>query len=1166
MPYTYLAVPALNSISPSQGSTAGGTTVTLTGSGLTGVTAVNFGATPATSFTVDSDTQITAVAPAGTGIVSVTVTGPGGTSNPVTYVYVVVPTITSISPTAGPTSGGNNVTITGTGFTGPLTVRFGTTATTFTVNSPTQITAVAPAHAAGTVQVTVTGSGGTSNGVAYTYAAVPTLTTVTPTAGSVTGGTTVVLTGTNLTSATSVSFGGTPATSFTVNSATQITAVAPAHAAGTVLVTVTTPGGTSNGVPFTYVAVPTLTAIVPNVGSVTGGTTVVLTGTNLTGATSVSFGGTPATSFTVDSATQITAVAPAHAAGTVLVTVTTAGGTSNGVAYTYVAVPVLTTIAPSSGPIAGGTTVVLTGTDLTGATSVGFGGTPATSFTVNSATQITAVAPAHAAGTVLVTVTTPGGTSNGVAYTYLLVPTLTAIVPNVGSVTGGTTVVLTGTNLTGATAVSFGGTPATSFTVDSATQITAVAPAGAAGTVQVTVTTPGGTSNGVAYTYIAVPTLITAVPNVGPVTGGTTVVLTGTNLTGTTAVNFGGTPAASFTVDSATQITAVAPAGTAGTVQITATTAGGTSNGVAFTYVAVPTLAGITPPAGSVTGGTTVVLTGTNLTGATAVSFGGTPATSFTVDSATQITAVAPAGAAGAVQVTVTTPGGTSNGVVYTYVAVPTLVAAVPNVGSVTGGTTVVLTGTNLTGATAVSFGGTPATSFTVDSATQITALAPAGTAGTVQITVTTAGGTSNGVAFTYIAVPTLVAAVPNVGSVTGGTTVVLTGTNLTGATAVSFGGTPATSFTVDSATQITAVAPAGTAGTVQITVTTAGGTSNGVAYTYIAVPTLVAAVPNVGSVTGGTTVVLTGTNLTGTTAVSFGGTPATSFTVDSATQITALAPAGTAGTVQVTVTTAGGTSNGVAYTYIAVPTLIAAVPTVGPVTGGTTVVLTGTDLSGATAVSFGGTPATSFTVDSATQITALAPAGTAGTVQITVTTAGGTSNGVAYTYIAVPTLVAAVPNVGSVTGGTTVVLTGTNLTGTTAVDFGGTPATSFTVDSATQITALAPAGTAGTVQITATTSGGTSNGTAYTYIAVPTLLAAVPNVGPAAGGTTVVLAGTDLTGTTAVDFGGTPATSFTVDSAIQITAVAPAGTAGTVQITTTTPGGTSNGVAYVYI
>ncbi|MFE9324952.1 IPT/TIG domain-containing protein [Nocardia sp. NPDC052278] len=253
VPYTYLAVPALSGISPSQGSTAGGTTVTLTGSGLTGVTAVNFGGTPATSFTVNSDAQITAVAPAGTGFVSVTVTGPGGTSNPVTYIYVVVPTITSISPTAGPTAGGNNVTITGTGFTGPLTVRFGTTATTFTVNSATQITAIAPAHAAGTVQVTVTGSGGTSNGVAYTYAAVPTLTGAVPNTGPVAGGTSVVLTGTDLTGATAVSFGGTPATSFSVDSATQITAVAPAHAAGTVQITATTAGGTSNGIAFIYV-------------------------------------------------------------------------------------------------------------------------------------------------------------------------------------------------------------------------------------------------------------------------------------------------------------------------------------------------------------------------------------------------------------------------------------------------------------------------------------------------------------------------------------------------------------------------------------------------------------------------------------------------------------------------------------------------------------------------------------------------------------------------------------------------------------------------------------------------------------------------------------------------------------------------------------------------
>ncbi|WP_373283944.1 IPT/TIG domain-containing protein, partial [Nocardia exalbida] len=127
---------------------------------------------------------------------------------------------------------------------------------------------------------------------------------------------------------------------------------------------------------------------------------------------------------------------------------------------------------------------------------------------------------------------------------------------------------------------------------------------------------------------------------------------------------------------------------------------------------------------------------------------------------------------------------------------------------------------------------------------------------------------------------------------------------------------------------------------------------------------------------------------MTGATAVSFGATPAVSFTVDSATQITAVSPAGT-GTVLVTATTAGGTSNGVTYTYVPVPTLATVVPSSGPEAGGTTVVLTGTDLTGATAVSFGATPAASFTVDSATQITAVTPAGTA-TVQVTVTTVGG--------------------------------------------------------------------------------------------------------------------------------------------------------------------------------
>lgn len=79
-----------------------------------------------------------------------------------------------------------------------------------------------------------------------------------------------------------------------------------------------------------------------------------------------------------------------------------------------------------------------------------------------------------------------------------------------------------------------------------------------------------------------------------------------------------------------------------------------------FTFVDAPTISGILPTSGLTAGGTSVVITGTNLTDASAVKFGSTNATSFKVNSATQITAVSPAGSAGVVDVTVATVGGTS--------------------------------------------------------------------------------------------------------------------------------------------------------------------------------------------------------------------------------------------------------------------------------------------------------------------------------------------------------------------------------------------------------------------------------------------------------------------------------------------------------------------------
>ena len=162
----------------------------------------------------------------------------------------------------------------------------------------------------------------------------------------------------------------------------------------------------------------------------------------------------------------MTAVAPAHAAGPVDVSVTTPGGTSTNTGsddFTYVAAPSVTGVSPNTAPTAGGTTVTLSGTGLEGATAVTVDGQPAT-FTVNNDGTITVTLPAHAAGPADIVVTTPGGTSPtgaGARVTYVDAPAVTGVSPDSGGTAGNDTVVITGTGFTGATAVKFGGTNAT---------------------------------------------------------------------------------------------------------------------------------------------------------------------------------------------------------------------------------------------------------------------------------------------------------------------------------------------------------------------------------------------------------------------------------------------------------------------------------------------------------------------------------------------------------------------------------------------------------------------------------------------------------------------------------------------------------------------------------
>jgi IPT/TIG domain/FG-GAP-like repeat len=723
-------------------------------------------------------------------------------------------------------------------------------------------------------------------------------------------------------------------------------------------------------------------------------------------------------------------------------------------------------------------------------------------------------------------VTIQGGTSpdaNAAIFINNMVPvaapTITSFTPTSGPV--GTSVTITGTNFTGATAVSFNNTAATSFTINSATQITATVASGST-TGLIRVTTPGGTAaSATNFTVTAsIPTITSFTPTTGP--AGTVITITGTNFTGATLVKINTATAASYTVNSATQITATVATGTpVGIGPITVTASGNiaTSN-TNFTVTAspaAPTITSFTPASGPV--GTSVVITGTNFTGATAVSFNNTAATSFTVNSATQITATVATGTTtGAVRVT--TGGGTATSVTnYTVTAstLPTITSFTPASGPV--GTSVTITGTNFTGATAVSFNNTAAAGFFVNSATQITATVATGTTtGAVRVTAagTTAISASN---FTVTAPPaTITSFTPASGPV--GTTIVITGTGFTGATNVFVGaGVTNSSFTVNSATQITA--------------TVAPGTSTGVV--SVVIPGFMASsstnftVNNAPLITSFTSdgftdlpVNIIGQNLSNPTSITCNGIalPAANITGSGSNYISIVVPATwPIGTNPVVVTTPNGTSASRMFT------ITHYVNNYRPGSGayaGFVVAMNGTRLSTVNTVTIGGMAA-SFTVVNDTRINVTVPNFGASLGDKTVTTTtplGGTVQGpyplrvIAATG---PIITAISPLSGPV--GSVVAIDGFNLNTVNTVRIGDVtlPNGTFTIVSANRINATVPPGAQSGffVSVINPTTGNLSDDRfTVTAGAPPTITSVNFLTGPV--NTIITVTGTNLLGATA--------------------------------------------------
>jgi hypothetical protein len=284
-------------------------------------------------------------------------------------------------------------------------------------------------------------------------------------------------------------------------------------------------------------------------------------------------------------------------------------------------------VAPATGPAAGNTLVTITGTRLGNAKTVRFGPKTGRDLRQLSGSRLQVRTP-PGSGTVPVTVVTAhgssvpsaaarftykashatpppvrGGHSNGgqshggqtnggpnnggqTTTTPPAPPTITGITPPSGPAAGGRVVTIEGTGLASATAVTFGTTPATAFQPDHDIGLQATPPQGS-GTVTVTVTTPAGQAHST-FTYIPAPTINVIRPEKGQ--AGDSVDIVGTGLATTNAVSFGGTavsvaPASGSDTSLTLAVPADLPPADCNTVlQVTVTTAGGTSNARDFAY------------------------------------------------------------------------------------------------------------------------------------------------------------------------------------------------------------------------------------------------------------------------------------------------------------------------------------------------------------------------------------------------------------------------------------------------------------------------------------------------------------------------------------------------------------------------------------------------------
>ncbi len=909
-----------------------------------------------------------------------------------TTVAGAAPLLSSLSPDYGSGMVGTVVTIHGTGLsvTGVTRVLFGDADASEVAVSDSgggnfSLSCKTPPHWGGLCSVTVINPDQSSATLADAYVFVPGIleTNVTgalPCFSPTAGGKTIFVVGQEAGlpfSLYTLTIGGVPITGvreYRVQGHMPLySAVSPPHAAGLVGFGIVGYGELlPNCFIYSDATAPLVLSCSPTHDWDYGGAEVDIVAGNLplTGTPTVSFGGVESAIVVVhpDFGGYITCAAPPHIAGLVDIVVTNPDGQSGTLpgAFNYDSTyqPKLDSLSPNEGPGYQSNYVTITGSGFAptgGTTQVTFGGVPATDVFVGGGTILYCHTPLHAAGTVDVVVTNPGGKVGSLAngYTFLppLVPVPTVATPNSGQEAGGTMVTIAGTGfmLDGYTQVSFGDHQSNNVlvkdAVDGSRYIICQTPGHAPGTVDIVVTNPGNTTGTLAggFTYLpqTPPSLVSVTPGEGSTLGGDSVTLYGTGFTPyqPLQVTFGGMYTSSYYVQAVDDHTLICstPVHAAGEVDVAVIAADGTTGVLpgGFLYVDAPppTIDTVSPDADLTTGGTAITVTGTgfcasyNYSGSVKVLLGGVEAFSVYASSSSHIVCYTPVHSPGPVDVEIVNPDGKRavlpGGFTYVDAPSPHPLGLTPAHGLTLGGATVSISGsdfcTNGYTPTKVLFGEVESTSVSAWNISAIQCKTPPHAPGTVDVTVVNPDGKVGVIpgGFTYLATmnPVISRLGESLGYATGGSSLAIYGTDfsLSGTTRVTFDGAEAVNVRVydagDGTMEIACRTPHHAPGMVDVTVFNPGGGEATLhsAYLYILGPPPMPEkiTPTEGPSTGGTPVVISGNYFgrLGTLQVTFGAEAATGVRVISEETISCLAPPQAPGTVDVTVINEDGQS-----------------------------------------------------------------------------------------------------------------------------------------------------------------------------------------------------------------------------------------------------------------